>query len=235
MSRLAYITPDKAPEGFECRELFVPIGQTWQAIIAGAISELTNPDRFECIGGLSAEQTAAIFEQTWFAWNSEELDGCPMFAGMIVAAARSVTPGGWLLCDGAAYNTADYQSLYDAIGTTFGVGGAGTFKVPDMRGRGPIGVGSGAGLTPRSLADSGGEETHALTVAELAAHKHVANFEQDPSNPKRGTGTAIYNYWPSWVPADPGTTLETEATGEDTAHENMQPFLALNFYIYAGQ
>jgi len=67
MSRLAFITPDAAPDSYECRALFVPVGQSWQAIIAGALYELTQESAFESVGGLSEAETAAVFLQTFLA------------------------------------------------------------------------------------------------------------------------------------------------------------------------
>lgn len=227
MSQRAYITPAKAPDSFECRELFVPIGQSWEAIVNGVLSSLIDPSNYEQVTGLTPEQTAAVFEQTWLAWDGEK--GCPMFAGMVVACARATAPDGWLACDGTTYIAADYQSLFDAIGVAFGSGGVGTFNVPDLRGRSAIGVGSGAGLTARTLAESGGEETHVLSEAELASHYHDVTYSNRAS--KDGTGTG----WNAKMPGGTGVTVGTEVAGGGEAHENMSPFLALNFMIYAGQ
>lgn len=93
--------------------------------------------------------------------------------GLIQMYAVATAPTGWLLCDGSAVSRATWAALFAVIGTTFGAGdGSTTFNLPDLRGKAPIGQGAGAGLTPRTLAVSGGEETHVLTTAELAAHNH---------------------------------------------------------------
>lgn len=97
----------------------------------------------------------------------------PPLPGQIAPYAGSVAPTGWRLCDGSAISRTTFFRLFGAIGTTFGVGdGSTTFNVPDMRGRVGIGAGTGTGLTARTLGATGGEENHALTVAELAAHDH---------------------------------------------------------------
>jgi microcystin-dependent protein len=224
MTRLAYVTPEQPPEGFSCRAVFVPDGQSWQAIFTGALYALTLPSSYEQVTGLTPDQVATIFRLMFDAW---DIGACPMFAGMIVPTGRSTAPDGWLLCDGAAYLIEQYPALYNAIGTAFGVGDAGTFKVPDLRGRGPIGAGQGSGLTNRALAASDGFETHTLTSAELASHRHSIQVV---------SGTGAYYGW------KPGVT-EGAKDGESTglpgggggAHNNMQPFLALTFVIYAGQ
>lgn len=92
-----------------------------------------------------------------------------MFAGAVTQTVNSrgvatVTgaPSGWLLCDGSAVSRTEYATLYAAIGDTWGAGdGSTTFNLPDLRGRAPIGAGTGSGLTARTLGDSIGVETHA--------------------------------------------------------------------------
>jgi microcystin-dependent protein len=91
--------------------------------------------------------------------------------GTVVDFAGSSAPAGWLLCDGNPYPTATYPSLFSAIGYIWGGSGA-NFNVPDLRSRVTVGAGAGAGLTSRTLAGKGGEETHPLTIAELASHTH---------------------------------------------------------------
>jgi len=150
-----------------------------------------------------------------------------MFEGMIVAGARATAPSGWLVCDGTAYNEADYPALFNAIGATFGNNGAGTFRVPDMRGRAPIGVGQGSGLTDRALAASGGAETHTLATTELRAHLHsIPNM--GTQEVQAGTGQLVYK-------VAIGSSINTNNALSSSAHNNMQPFLSLNFFIYAGQ
>ena len=83
---------------------------------------------------------------------------------------------GFLLCDGSAVSRAVYANLFAAIGINFGPGdGVTTFNLPDMRGRSPMGEGTGSGLSPRVIGDIFGEELHVLSVAELATHTHLQN------------------------------------------------------------
>ena len=155
--------------------------------------------------------------------------------GTVVCYAGAAAPSGWLLCNGDAVSRTTYASLYSAIGTTFGPGnGTTTFNVPDARGRATVGVGTGAGLTARTLAATGGAETHALSEAELASHDH----DFLPTAPTvalvKTVATGI-----GFVYSDAETLSQENATatqnaGSGTAHANMQPFLALNFLIYAG-
>ena len=95
--------------------------------------------------------------------------------GTVVMTAAAAAPATWLLCDGAAVSRTTYASLFREIGSAYGGGdGATTFNVPDFRGRVPVGVGNGTGLTNRSRAEKGGAEGHSLTGNELASHEHAA-------------------------------------------------------------
>ncbi|MGJ3244926.1 MAG: tail fiber protein [Elainellaceae cyanobacterium] len=95
----------------------------------------------------------------------------PFKPGDFKQTFRTSLESGWLLCDGASYSTTLYPALFAAIGYTYG-GSGNSFNVPDLRGRVPVGVGQGAGLTDRQLGQSGGEEAHKLTVAEMPQHGH---------------------------------------------------------------
>lgn len=95
-------------------------------------------------------------------------------SGQISWFGMSTAPEGWLVCDGSAVSRTANQKLFSAVGTTWGVGdGTTTFNLPDLRGRTPIGTGQGVGLTNRTIADTGGDETHQLVTAELPTHNHT--------------------------------------------------------------
>lgn len=162
--------------------------------------------------------------------------GSGLETGDIIATAKSTASTGFLLCDGSAVSRTTYADLFSAIGTTYGSGdGSTTFNVPDMRGRSPVGVGTGAGggasgtglpsggsaLTAVSRATWLGAETHALSVAELASHRHSLGYT--PSNSITGGAVAAY----AWQ----ATTSYTNYEGSGTAHNNMQPVMGLNFQI----
>jgi len=101
--------------------------------------------------------------------------------GSVTMYAGTSAPTSWLFCDGSAVSRTTYSALFATLGTTFGVGdGSTTFNVPDMRGRAPIGVGTGTGLTARALAATVGTETHLLTGAQSGTSVH--NHTQDAHN-----------------------------------------------------
>lgn len=97
--------------------------------------------------------------------------------GMVFDFAGTAAPSGYLVCDGSAVSRATYAALFTAIGTTWGAGdGSTTFNLPDLRRRTTIGAGGTAVAGPANTVGAvGGEETHVLTVGELAAHNHGTN------------------------------------------------------------
>ena len=92
--------------------------------------------------------------------------------GAMVAWPAPALPNLWAYCDGSALSSAAYPDLFNALGYTWG-GSGGTFNLPDLRSRTVVGAGQGAGLSSRTLAAAGGEETVALTAAQTGAHNHV--------------------------------------------------------------
>src|SRR5262249_53633802 len=102
--------------------------------------------------------------------------GLAIPVGVIWTYGGSSAPTGWPVCDGSAVSRTTYADLFGVISTTYGAGdGSTTFNVPNMAGRSPIGVGDSgtAGHTNHALGTAGGEESHNLTTAELAAHHHA--------------------------------------------------------------
>ena len=162
--------------------------------------------------------------------------------GGLVMFAGSIAPTGYLICNGASLLRADYPALFAAIGTTWGAVDGTHFTLPDMRGRAPIGAGTGTGLTARALAANVGAETHLLTAAESGepGHNH-AQTAHSHTNILGNGGGAITT---SQVVAGLGTYGTTQQGGGTTAvntaapaaaaaqpHNNMQPSAAVNFII----
>jgi microcystin-dependent protein len=168
-------------------------------------------------------------------------------AGTVIDFAGSSVPSGWLECDGTAVSRSTYATLYSAVGDTWGAGnGTTTFNLPDFRGRVRIGKGTGSGLTARSLAATGGEETHVLTEAELASHTHTqdshvhqetgvdsAATTQHAMTYKSGSGGVTgntlvetnFSFAASAVALNTqSATATNQDAGSDTAHNTMQPF-----------
>ena len=161
--------------------------------------------------------------------------------GTIIQSAAVTVPDGWLLCDGASILKATYLNLFNAIGYVYG-GSALNFNVPDMRGRVAVGTGDGDGAgtekTNRVLGTFGGEETHTLSVAEMPSHSHTSNSTIDSTG---GYGLIYYDtHSTQHAEVNDGVepnlyqtpiALAINDTGSDTPHNNMQPFLVLNYLI----
>jgi microcystin-dependent protein len=139
--------------------------------------------------------------------------------GSIKAWPSVTPPASWMLADGSAVSRTLYPDLWALIGTTFGAGdGSTTFNLPDLRSKMIVGQGQGTGLTNRTLAATGGEETHVLSIAELPSHQHgIAGFVlggAGGSTTNVGSGSAA-----------------TQPAGSGLAHNNMPPFLVMVYVI----
>lgn len=111
--------------------------------------------------------------------------------GTIWDYASAAIPVGWLACDGSAVSRSTYSALFMIIAETYGAGnGSTTFNLPDFRGRTSIGAGIGPGLTNRIVAHQYGEEKHALTLGELAAHSHAADPHSHYAQPHDHVATS---------------------------------------------
>jgi len=233
-----WLTPNSAGSGYICRPLFIPNGTDWLAIVTGALNALIYPYNFEEYGDQTPDQTAAAFSIMFdhFCFNDET--GCRLIGEIVTFAGPSNPSANFLPCDGASLLRSDYPDLFAVIGVAFGAADGSHFSVPDLQGRAPIGVGSGSGLSPYSLGQVGGEETHVLTVGELASHNHSDSghtHTEGAASPTVGaaiTGVPVPSAVP--VPSVTGTGFANiAANGSDDPHNNIQPYLALNYYIVA--
>ena len=165
--------------------------------------------------------------------------------GVVFPRATATPPTGYLLCDGSTYLRATYAALFTALGgasSPWGLPSGTEFKVPDLRGRAPIGAGLGTGLTNRALAATVGTETHTLaSPGEIPNHTHslsesphqhtwgdVANWASSGSS-SRAVQLAAGQEDYATDYRDAGVTLNS--TGSTGAHQNMQPTVALHFVI----
>lgn len=139
-------------------------------------------------------------------------------------------PKGWAMCNGQLLPINQNQPLFSLLGTTFGGDGRVNFALPDQRSRAPIHVGSGF-----TLGERGGEPAHTLTLSELPTHPHL---ESASSASTGGTTVPAGNFIGSannmfHTPANlqPMNPASISNTGGSQAHNNMQPYLVLNFCI----
>ncbi len=161
------------------------------------------------------------------------------FIAEIRIFAGNFAPRGWAFCDGQLLPIAQNTALFSLIGTTYGGDGKTTTALPDLQGRAPMHPGRGPGLTERRLGQVVGTEAVTITEASLPMHSHVVRATLSAGNtatPSSTTALApsgfdkLYqtNTTQNLGTLDPSSV---SATGGNQAHNNMQPYLALNFII----
>jgi microcystin-dependent protein len=152
------------------------------------------------------------------------------YLGEIRMFAGDFEPYGWRFCDGRLLATADYDGLFQVIGTTYGGDGVDTFALPDLRGRAPVHFGT------TQLGEVGGEETVPLAPGQSPYHSHglqgssALGIASDPSGrvPARNAlGAPHYRSTVNTYFAS--TTLIPN--GASAPHDNMMPSLCINFII----
>src|ERR1044072_3799666 len=104
------------------------------------------------------------------------------FIGEVKAFGFNFAPRNYMFAAGQLLPIAQYTALFSILGTTYGGNGQTNFALPDLRGRVPVGNGSGAGLTPRDLGEVYGEENITLITTEMAAHTHPGTTQNNPTN-----------------------------------------------------
>jgi microcystin-dependent protein len=177
------------------------------------------------------------------------------YLGQIILVAFTFPPVGWAFCNGQLLQIAEYDALFHLIGTTYGGDGETTFAVPDLRGRIPIGPGQGPATQNYFLGEAGGVETIIPTMAQLGAHTHAidtstfagaAACKNGPGNERTPVGNvhaseAAGATMPYSSAAPDGSmnvdplavsgSITVAPAGGTEAHDNMQPFLTMNFCI----
>jgi len=151
------------------------------------------------------------------------------FLGEIRLTSFNFAPKGWAMCNGQFLPINQNQALFSLLGTTYGGNGQTTFALPDMRGR--VAMHRSNGFTQ---GQAGGETAHTLTMSEMPQHIHVAAASgQDADSPVPVSGRlASFNngYGASANAVTLAPTTLTN-TGGSQAHQNMAPFLTLNYVI----
>jgi len=238
MPRNAWLTPDAPGVGYICRPLFIPNGEDWLAIVTGALIELTYDYNFELYGSESVADTVAAFNTMFdhFCFNDET--GCRVIGEIVTFAGPTSPNPNWLDCDGASVLRSDYPDLFTVIGTTYGAVDGSHFNLPNLISRVGVGAGSTGGLSPHSLGDAFGDETITLGIGDIPSHSHSdlghshAEGSAAPTVVTAGAGAPV----PAAVPSV-GVTGTGNAnisnTGGGGAHANVQPSLALNYFIVA--
>ena len=159
------------------------------------------------------------------------------FLAEIRMFAGNFAPAGWAHCDGQLLSIPQNDALFALLGTTFGGDGLATFALPDLRGRIPIHVGSGPGLSDRAWGERDGAETVAITSAQqLPPHSHLVQTTTASAASVDPTGKLLGNSSETLYRASGGTLVGMhpdiiEPFGNGQSHANIQPFLCINFII----
>ncbi|HPO16851.1 MAG TPA: tail fiber protein, partial [Candidatus Hydrogenedentes bacterium] len=220
---------------------------------AGTATSATNAGNANTVGGYTAAQLATQMDTKISTHNTEVTAHNDLRSqiaantppGTIVQYAGATAPTGWLICNGTSVSTTTYAALYAVIGYTYGGSGS-TFSLPNLVGK--VAVGKSISSPFDTLGNTGGEITHLLTAAEMPSHTHTQNQH----------GHAIHNGYggPNGIgaSAESGsddnnwsfqdrmfasqfafvadyTTATNQNTGGGQAHNNLQPYLVLNYII----
>lgn len=152
------------------------------------------------------------------------------FLGEIKLVSFNFPPTGWAFCNGQFLPINQNQALFALLGTTYGGNGQTTFALPDLRGRMPLHHGNGF-----TQGQAGGEEAHTVTLQELPQHIHAANFSATAASSDNPAGNLPgRTVTPTLGPPQSFVAMAPAAVGNiggSQAHQNMAPFLALNFCI----
>ncbi len=167
------------------------------------------------------------------------------FLGEIRIFPFNFAPIGWAMCSGQLLPISQYSALFSLLGTNYGGNGTSNFGLPNFQGAVPINQGTGPGLSPYAVGQSGGSSTVTLLQPEMAVHRHLITADEEVATTATpagaiymqghysvtgGTGGAVALY----NTLAPDTTLSSNAisyAGGNQPHNNMMPYLALNFCI----
>ena len=161
------------------------------------------------------------------------------FLGEIMASGYNFAPRGWAFCNGQLLSIAQNTALFALLGTFYGGNGTTTFALPNLQSRVGLHQGQGPGLNAYTIGQLGGEENHTLISSEMPQHNHLLNSvnASGPSRVSPGNflGNESQNKTSFYAPAaSPNATMNPQSigvTGSSTPHNNMQPYLVLNYCI----
>jgi microcystin-dependent protein len=164
------------------------------------------------------------------------------YLGGIFLFAGNFAPRGYMLCQGQVLPIAQYTALFSILGTTYGGNGSTNFQLPDLRGRAPIGEGTGPGLSPVTLGQASGSQSVSILANNMPSHNHVINVSTAPATQNAPQNNFIGA--PQDANANPTGGFNTTATaGATLAPASVglsggslplgiqNPYLGLNYII----
>jgi microcystin-dependent protein len=153
------------------------------------------------------------------------------FMGEVKIVAFNFAPQGWAFCNGSLLPINQNQALFSLLGTMYGGNGSTNFALPDLRGRIPMHWGQSI----NSPGERGGEQAHTVTIAEMPTHAHVLEGTQSAATTVSASNALLANGTVN-IYADPASLVaiapeSVSPKGGSQAHNNMSPYLTLNFVI----
>jgi len=158
------------------------------------------------------------------------------FVGEIRLFAGNFAPNGWLFCEGQTLPISENEVLFQLIGTTYGGDGQETFQLPNLASRVPIHQGTGPSGTTYQLSEASGVESVTLTTQQIPVHNHAAvgaavtGDQTSLNNALPANSVTITPYFPA-APDAPFNAAAIAPVGGSQPHENLQPYLCINFII----
>jgi microcystin-dependent protein len=160
------------------------------------------------------------------------------FVAEIRIVPFNFAPKGWAFCDGQLLPISQNTALFSLLGTFYGGDGKSTFALPDLQGRSALHPGQGPGLSERFLGQEGGAETVTLLISEIPAHTHAVNainVLSTTTTPSNQTALSRSVNGTAYADATKGFQTfnfqELPPAGSDFPHNNLQPYLTLNYII----
>jgi microcystin-dependent protein len=158
------------------------------------------------------------------------------YIGEIRMFGGNFPPNGWMFCDGALLPISENDALFQLIGTTYGGDGQETFALPNLQSRIPMHAGTGSSGTTYQLGESGGVESVTLTTQQIPSHSHAlmastaTGTQKAPAGEVLASGSTVLIYRAT-APTQPMAAQSINSTGGSQPHDNMVPFLCINFII----
>jgi microcystin-dependent protein len=154
-------------------------------------------------------------------------------------------PKGWAFCNGQLMPISQNTALFSLLGTTYGGDGKSNFALPDLQGSVPLQQGQGPGLSLRDLGETGGEDNVTLLTTEMPAHRHFVNADTGQATASSpvsnlymaghfddgGGHKGAVQIYTTQAPADVMNVLSLSIVGSSFPHNNLMPYLTLNFCI----
>jgi microcystin-dependent protein len=145
-------------------------------------------------------------------------------------------PRGWAQCNGQLLPISQNTALFSLLGTFYGGDGKSTFALPNLQGNAPMNQGQSGGTSERFIGEMSGSQTVTLLQSEMPTHSHALNAVESAATTRQppGQAFAVGEAISFYKTAQPNTTMNPGMigpTGGGNPHNNMQPFLTLNFCI----